>query len=90
MKVVIKVSRRSNRVEVVQKKVCTEVSRRKERTTVVCERKSPEDQNRAGRGSFLRKGERTSSWKGQKSAESRALRLLAAVEATGVPVAPEL
>ena len=51
---------------------------------------SPEDQNRTGRGRFLRKGERTSSRKGQKSAESRALRLLAAVGVTGVPVAHDL
>jgi len=56
---------------------------------VVCESKSPEGQNRAGRGRVLRKGERRSSLKGQKSAESRALRLLSAVGATGVPVAGE-
>ena len=37
-----------------------------------------------------RKGERRSSLKGQKSAESRALRLLSAVGVTGVPVAREL
>jgi len=53
---------------------------------VICERKSPEGQNRAGRGRVLRKGERRSSWKGQKSAESRVLRLLSVVGATGVPV----
>jgi len=39
------------------KKVCIEVSRRKERKTVVCERKSPEDQNRPGRGRCLWNGE---------------------------------
>jgi len=59
---------------------------------VVCERKSPEGQNRAGRGRgrVLWKGERKSSLKSQKSTESRALRLLSAVGATGVPVAREL
>ena len=57
---------------------------------VVCERKFPEYQSRAGRGRFLRKGERRSSRKGQKSAESRALRLLSAVGATGVPFARAL
>jgi len=40
--------------------------------------------SRKGKG--LRKGERRSSRKGQKSAESRALCLLSAVGATGVPV----
>jgi len=52
---------------------------------VVCERKSPEGQNRAGRGRVLRKGERRSSQEGQKSTKSRVLRLLLAVVATGVP-----
>jgi len=57
---------------------------------VVCERKSPEGQIRAGRGRVLRQGERRSSLKVQKSTESRALRLLSAVGATGVPVARAL
>jgi len=69
------------------KKDGTVVSRRKERASVVYERKSPEGQNQAGRGRVLRKGERRSSQKGKKSAESRALRLLSAVGATEVPVA---
>jgi len=71
----MKVSRRSNRVEVVQKKKDgTVVSRRKEHARVVCKRRSPEGQNPAERGRVLRKGERRSSLKGQKSAESRVLR----------------
>jgi len=51
------------------KKDGTVVSRRKEGASVVYERKSPEGQNRAGRGRVLRKGERRSSEKGKKSAE---------------------
>jgi len=50
MKVVTEVSRRST-VSKSSKKGGTVVSRRKERTRVVCERKSPEGQNRAARGS---------------------------------------
>ena len=38
----------------------------------------------------MEKGEQRSSWKGQKSAESRVLRVLAAVGVTGVAVAREL
>ena len=57
---------------------------------MVCERRSPECQNQAGRERVLWKGKRRSSLKGQKSAESRKLRLLSAVGATGVPVAREL
>ena len=72
------------------KKDGTVVSRRKERATVVYERKSPEGQNRAGRGRVVRKGEQRSSQKGKKSAESRALRLLSAVGATEVPMARAL
>jgi len=68
------------------KKENTVVSQRKERASVVYERKSPKGQKQAGRGRVLRKGERRSSQKGQKSAESRVLRLLSAVGATGVPV----
>jgi len=63
---------------------------KKKCASVVYERKSPEGQNRAGRGRVLRKGERRSSRKGQKSAESRASRLLSAVGAMGVPVARAL
>ena len=59
---------------------------RKERARVVCEEKSPEGQNRAGRERFLWKGERRSSLKDQKRAESSALRLLSAVGSTWVPV----
>jgi len=74
------------------KKDSAVVSRTKERASVVCKRKSLEGQNRTGlgKGRVLRKGERRSSRKGQKSAESRALRLLSAVGATGVPVARAL
>jgi len=50
------------------KKDDTVVSRRKEHASVVYERKSPEGQNRAGRGRVLRNGERRSSQKGQQSA----------------------
>jgi len=46
VRIVINVSRRSNRAEVVQKKR-TVVSRRKERARVICRRGSPEGQNRA-------------------------------------------
>jgi len=53
---------------------------------VICERKSPEGLNRAGRGGSCRRA----SEEGQKSAESRALRLLLVVGATGVPVARAL
>ena len=62
------------------KKDGTVVSRRKERASVVYKRKSLEGQNRAGRGRVLRKGKRRSSQKGKKSAESRVLRMLSAVE----------
>jgi len=72
------------------KKDDTVGARRKEHASVVYERKSFEGQNRTGRGRVLRKGERRSLQKGQKSAESRALRLLSAVGATGVPVARAL
>jgi len=64
----------------------TVISRRKEGASVVFERKSPKGQNRAGRERVLQKCEQRSSQKGQKSAESRMLRLLSAVGATGVPV----
>ena len=82
-------------VEVIVEKIAvkkdgTVVPRKKERASVVYERKSREGQNRAGTGRVLQKGERRSLQKGQKSAESRALRFLSAVGATGVPVARAL
>ena len=90
MKVVIKVSRRSNRVEVIQKR---------------CVLKSPEEKNarvwstkeslpkvkieQEGEGFCGRASEETSQ-KGKKSTEGRDLRLLSAVGATEVPVARAL
>jgi len=72
------------------KKDSAVVSRRKERASVAYKRKSPEGQNQTERGRVLRKGEKRSSQKGKKSAESRVLRLLSAVGVTGVPVARAL
>jgi len=67
------------------KKGGTVVFRRKERARVVCQRRSPEGQNRTGRGKVLWNRVQRSSLKSQMRAGSRTWHLLAAEGAMGVP-----
>ena len=69
-----------------KERYCSLPKPEKRSASMVCERRSPEGQNRAGRGRAseeVRLMVRT-------RAESRTLRLLSVVGSTGVTVAPEL
>ena len=66
MNVVIKVSRRSNRVEGVQKR---SVLKSPEEKNASLPKRSPEDQSRAGRARFLRKGKVLAEGQAKKFAE---------------------
>jgi hypothetical protein len=85
VKVVTEVSRRSNRVGVIQKKRYCGLSKKRTREDGLRKKVS-----QGSKSSREGEGERRSSLKGQTRAESRPWRLLLAVGATGVPVAREL